>query len=150
MQHRKYVRKPLADLPGTQFNDAQEAWFWYVRCQVLRDEGGSARTRATILARPCDPDDLYRAVIRLARDGRIGRAHLGVLSRYGLQDRPPDPRRADEERASRLWDEALDRLTTVLRQKGIVRAPDDRAYDMPVPMGVDEVSAVHAGREEER
>jgi len=42
------------------------------------------------------------------------------LGTYGLYERPPDPRCRKEQNAFHLWDEALDRLTTVLRQKGIV------------------------------
>lgn len=124
MQQKKYVRKPLPVYPVIPFNDAEEAWFWYVRCQRLRDIGATLRDRTGTSARPCDPDDLYRAVITLARTGRISRTHLGVLGRFGIEDRPPDPRCAEEMGAARLWDEALDRLTTVLRQKGIVRLPD--------------------------
>ena len=56
----------------------------------------------------------------LARGGLINSQHLAILGIFGLQERPPDPRRRDQQRAFRLWDEALDRLTTVLRQKGIV------------------------------
>lgn len=123
MQQRKYVWKPLPVYPVTPFNDAEEAWFWYVRCQRLRDAGANWRDRAVTSARPCDPDDLYRAVVSLARNGRIGASHLGVLGRFGIENRPPDPRCPEEEGAARLWDEALDRLTTVLRQKGIVRPP---------------------------
>jgi hypothetical protein len=56
----------------------------------------------------------------LARRGLIGSQHLVVLGTYGLHERPPDPRCLNEQNAFQLWDEALDRLTTVLRQKGIV------------------------------
>lgn len=133
MQQKKYVQKPLPVYPVTPFNNAEEAWFWYVRCQRLRDMGATLRDRTVTSARPCDPDDLYRAVITLARTGRIGRSHLGVLRRFGIEDRPPDPRCSEEQGAARLWDEALDRLTTVLRQKGIVRLPEPNENGLSVP-----------------
>lgn len=72
------------------------------------------------MARPCDPDDIYKAATRLQRDGRIGAQHLNALAKYGLAERSPDPRYRDEILAARLWTEAMDRLTTVLRRKGIV------------------------------
>lgn len=58
----------------------------------------------------------------LFRRRNIGREHLAALGRYGWRERPPDPRRREEERPARLWDEALDRLSTVLRKKGIVES----------------------------
>lgn len=72
------------------------------------------------MARPCDPDDIYRAAVGLKRRRRIGGEHLSVLATFGLCGRLPDRRCRDEERPALLWDEALDRLTTVLKAKGIV------------------------------
>jgi hypothetical protein len=37
-----------------------------------------------------------------------------------MSDCAPDSRVREQQRAFRFWDEALDRLTTVLRKKGIV------------------------------
>ncbi len=50
----------------------------------------------------------------------LGRYHLKVLASFGINECAPDPRVREQYRASCLWDEALDRLTTVLRKKGIV------------------------------
>jgi len=72
------------------------------------------------IIRPCDPDDLYRAVMSLVRRRRIGREHLRVLAIFGIEELAPDPRIMEQERACRLWGEALDRLTTVLKRKGII------------------------------
>jgi hypothetical protein len=43
-----------------------------------------------------------------------------VLDRHGRRLSPPDARVPEEERDAALWAEALDRLTTPLRRKGIV------------------------------
>lgn len=102
------------------FLDAEEAWFWFVRCQVMRREGVKFKTDGSATTRPCEPDDLYRAVMDLKRNRQIGNDHIRVLTRYGLDDVPPDPRIREQERAFRLWDEALDQLTTILKKKGIV------------------------------
>lgn len=122
---RRFIQKMAQLLPTQPFDDAEEAWFWYAKCQRLRNAGVKPKDIGQITGRPCDPDDLYRAVSWLQGQGRIGVAHVGVLGRFGFEDRPPDPRCRQEERAARLWDEALDRLTTVLRKKGIVRNPVD-------------------------
>lgn len=120
MPRFRYVPKTVPEVPCAPFADAAEAWFWFVRCHRLRRDGARLSDGPGDTTRPCDPDDIYRAVAGLVRRGRIGRRHLGVLSRFGLRESPPDPRCGDEVQAARLWTESLDRLTTVLRRKAIV------------------------------
>ncbi len=118
-KRQRYTAKSAADLPTLPFISSEEAWFWFSRCQRLRLQGARFMDGGSV-KRPCDPDDLARAVMELKRRRRIGTEHVGVLARYGFLERPPDPRRREEGRAARLWDEGLDRLTTVLKEKGIV------------------------------
>ncbi len=106
-------------LPGVPFDSAEHAWFWFVRCQIVRRDGARLPTGGN-LRRPCDPDDIYVALLGLQRRAVLHEGHLTILGRFGVQGRPPDPRCREEARAAKLWDEALDRLTTVLRDKGIV------------------------------
>jgi hypothetical protein len=120
LSYLRYVPKSFADVPGTAFESAEEAWFWFVRCHQVRREGAQLAEGRGQFARPCDADDIYRAAMTLARQGILVRTHLAVLGKFGLAGRPPDIRRLDEAHAARLWDEALDRLTTILRGKGIV------------------------------
>jgi hypothetical protein len=108
-------------LPVVPFGSAEEAWFWFVRCQRLRRAGARPLKDDATIQRPCDPDDIYRAAERLFRIGRIGVEHLRVLVRFGLRESPPDSRRFDEERAARFWSDGLDRLATLLKAKGIVQ-----------------------------
>ena len=105
----------------TPFASAEEAWFWFVRCQCIRREGGRfSRASTASLERPCDPDDIYRAAIRLVNEKILHRQHLTVLGTFGLLGRPPDPRQDDEDSAARLWQEALEGLAGVLRSKHII------------------------------
>lgn len=120
MPRFRFVPRSLGHAPTAPFADAEQAWFWFIRCQRARADGARFADLAGAVARPCDPDDVYRAVIGLARRRRIGAAHLRVLEAFGLAGRPPDRRCGDEVRPARLWDEALDRLATVLKAKGIV------------------------------
>lgn len=114
-----YGRRLPAPSPASPFASAEEAWFWFIRCQEVRREGVRLESSGG-RTRPCDPDDIYRAVVALARGRTLNSHHLATLAQFGLRNTPPDPRRREEEAAARLWDEALDRLTTVLRRKGIV------------------------------
>lgn len=120
MPRFRFVPRTSNQAPTAPFVDAEQAWFWFIRCQRARDEGVRFEDARGMMARPCDPDDIYRAAVGLKRQGRIGGGHLRVLATFGLCGRPPDRRYPDEEWPARLWDEALDLLTTVLKAKGIV------------------------------
>ncbi len=120
LSRARHVPKTVAAIPGTAFTTAEEAWFWFVRCHQVRREGAQLAAGNGRFARPCDPDDVYRAVIGLARRGILAGTHLKALAKFGLAGRPPDARCHDETSDARLWDEALDRLSTILRGKGIV------------------------------
>jgi len=117
---QRYQPRNFASPPVSPFTSAEEAWFWYVRSQCARLDGARFEPDMTLTHRPCDPDDLYRAVMGLKRARRLRADHLRVLGIYGLRDSPPDSRCREEEKPARLWDEALDQLTTVLKGKGIV------------------------------
>lgn len=122
--HRPRASRPPRDgsepaVPTAPFRSAEEAFFWFVRCQIVRRDG--ARFEAgNGLRRPCDPDDVYLVIITLRRRRVLDAAHLETLGRFGILGRPPDRRCREEEAAARRWDEALDRLTTPLRAKGIL------------------------------
>ena len=120
MQRKRYVPRTMPCIAGVPFTSAEEAWFWFMRCQRARLDGARFLEGEGLVTRPCEPDDLYRALKSLLRRRLIRGEHVKILTRFGWNDRPPDPRCRDEERPYRLWDEALDRLTTILRKKEIV------------------------------
>ncbi|NQV83445.1 MAG: hypothetical protein HQ494_06445 [Rhodospirillales bacterium] len=120
MSRARYSHRPFYDIPTAPFQNAEEAWFWFIRCQKARADGARFEADMGSMARPCDPDDLYRAVIHLARQRRLSPEHLQTLDTFGLALRPPDPRCREEERPARLWDEALERLSILLKTKGII------------------------------
>ena len=120
MTKARFVRKPMAYKRVVLFVDAEEAWFWYIRSERARREGARLSAAASNETRPCEPDDLYRMVMALRRRRKLGDDHLRVLAQYGWRECPPDPRVFEEEHALILWNEALDRLTTPLKAKGIV------------------------------
>jgi len=119
VKRKRRVPRPMSAAVQQPFRTAEEAWFWYVRAQRARRDGQRFDGPGDV-ARPCSADDIYLAAVKLVRGGTLRLWHLRTLLAFGFQDRPPDPRVAAEERDARLWDEALDRLTTVLRRKGIV------------------------------
>ncbi len=121
MRRHPYGPKTYAHQPATAFDSAEEAWFWFIRCQQMRRDGAKLDSDLESTARPCDPDDVYCATDRLLRNGVIRSAHVKVLVHYGRLQRTPDPRCSEQVTATRFWTEAIDRLSTPLRAKGIIQ-----------------------------
>ncbi len=120
MRVGKFAPRPLSDRPAEPFMTAEEAWLWFARCQMARIEGVRFTADQGDVGRPCDPDDIYRAVLFLRRDQVLGERHIAVLGRFGCRLSPPDPWAGDTSAEAADWSEALDRLTPILRRKGIV------------------------------
>lgn len=116
----RYAPTPIAVKGIAPFHSGEEAWFWFVRCQVIRHQGARPASAMSTLVRPCDPDDIYRMVIDLHKQGHLSAAHLRTLSQYGLAARPPDDRCMEEVAAARLWGEAMRDIEGRLVAKGIV------------------------------
>lgn len=120
MRRQRIGPRTYADKPTVAFGSAEEAWFWFIRCQQIRREGARLDSELEATSRPCDPDDVYRAADRLLRSGVIRSAHVKVLSHFGRLQRAPDPRCPEQAKAALFWTEAVDRLASPLRAKGIV------------------------------
>jgi len=107
-------------VPEVPFHSAIEAWFWYIRAERLRFNGAKLGGSTPVMARPCEPDDINRAVMALYRNKTLKREHLKILASFGWAERVPDARVGAEARAATLWDEALARLGVELKIKGII------------------------------
>ena len=120
MKRPKFAHKALDSAAAEPFHDAEEAWFWAMSCLVAREDGARFIAGLSLRERPCSPDDLIVSAERMGAAGRLKPTHLRVLAGYGRRLLAPDRRARSEQTAARLWDEALDLLTTVWRRKGIV------------------------------
>jgi len=103
--------------PVAAFRTAAEAWFWTVGALRARHEG-CGRSGGTV-RRPCDPDDVVCCLDRLYRKRQLELRHARVLREWGERQVAPDARLGAGGDAV-LWREALSRLETPLRCKGIV------------------------------
>lgn len=140
MTEQRLFPKPLSAREITPFPSARQAWFWFVRCQTARIEGARVVADAGEVVRPCDPDDVYNAVMRLKNSGVLNERHLLVLEYFGLVEREPDPRDPREKGKDDLWQQALDALENVLITRGIVKRGDDESFhhdDSVVELGGD-------------
>ncbi|MCW8915040.1 MAG: hypothetical protein OQK24_04210 [Magnetovibrio sp.] len=120
MSRTRRMPNPIPVKDVVAFISAEEAWFWFMRSERARREGAQLSDGSSLMTRPCEPDDIYRAVMRLHRQKRITNAHLKTLAHFGWRECPPDSRVREEEYHLRLWEDALDRLTTELKAKEIV------------------------------
>lgn len=125
MPKPRYAHRTGYDPATEPFDSAEEAWFWYMQCVALRREGARLKSEHSDVTRPCEPDDLAVCAVKLLHMRRLTRSHVRVLAAYGAAGEPPDIHTPGQNGHARLWDEALDRMTTALRKKGIVRIPDE-------------------------
>ncbi len=96
------------------FASAAEAWFWTLGALEARRDGSSGGGRG--IPRPCDPDDVIRAIDLLHRRGGIDLSHARVMRRWGERRIAPGLQNPDAQ----LWNEAMERLDGLLRAKQIV------------------------------
>lgn len=116
----KYYPGITREIRTVPFEDAAEAWFWFIDAQQARLDGARITAGLSLYPRPCEPMDILKVVERLYRMRRLTMDHLLVMRHYGRRRYAPDARRIKEMRAANLWGEALDRLEPVLETKGIV------------------------------
>ncbi|MHC8508720.1 MAG: hypothetical protein ACYYKD_04870 [Rhodospirillales bacterium] len=128
----RYAHRTGCDPQTRPFDTTEEAWFWYMQCVALRREGARLKAGSGVFARPCEPDDLAACAVKLVRRRRLTVGHVDVLTAYGAAGAPPDCHAPGQFGHARLWDEALDRMTTLLRAKGIVRPADEKTLPPPV------------------
>lgn len=109
---------------GVPFQSAAEAWFWFILAQQARNDGARIVAGSCLQTRPCEPIDILNILGRLHRNRVLQRDHLLVLRHYGRRQFAPDPYRAKEIRAAKLWSEAMDHLEAIFVRKGIVEGPN--------------------------
>lgn len=109
---------PSSDLlAGTEaFPDAESAWFWCVKTSEAIHAGARLEPGRATTPRPCEAVDIQTVVLRLARQKILSAAHIKALATYG-----PRQMRPRSTPSAALWQQAMQRITPVLQQKGIVQ-----------------------------
>ncbi len=129
MTEQRLFPKPLSERPITPFASAEQAWFWFVRCQTARIWCARGVADAGGVVRPCDPDDVYNAVMRLKQGGALTDRHLQVIEYYGLVERLPDPRDLREQPKHDLWCATMAALEPELIARDIVELRPPETFD---------------------
>lgn len=121
----KKQKNEMPEVIGQPFEDAQEAWFWFIQCHEATKDGARVTARKGQIARLCEPVDIMRILDRLWRQRRLVRDHLLVLRHYGQRMLPPDPYRPQEAKAHTIWTQAMDRMEPILIKKGLIEAREE-------------------------
>jgi hypothetical protein len=111
--------EPIEETGELMFASAEEAWFWY--CRYENHTPYKANSSNAVVIRPCVIDDVYVCAVKLYLARKIGERHIKTLVKYGRAQMPPDMRIAGQEDEALWWDDAMDKLETLLIKKGIVR-----------------------------
>ena len=109
----------LAATRPVPFPTAESAWFWCMAALAARRDG-ARYTFVLRSERPCEPDDIVKALDTLYRRRRIDLVHARILRVWGERQVAPNPSYAGEGCDWLLWREALFRLEWPLRVRGIV------------------------------
>lgn len=129
----RYAPRHQNERKTVPFANAAEAWFWFIQAQAAANDG--ARASGGLVPRPCEPLDILKILDRLVRHRCLVRDHLIVMRHYGRRLMPPDPRRAHEARADRIWREAMGFLEEAMLRKGFILKTsqpfwrEERAYE---------------------
>lgn len=117
----KSEHKNQHDKQTVPFEDATEAWFWFIKAQEARNDGARYTAGMSLLPRPCEPSDFLKILDRLYRNRILLRDHFLVLRHYGRRQLAPDNRRVKESIAFKLWNEAFEKIEPILIKKNIVQ-----------------------------
>lgn len=120
MSKRRYALKSGNAAPYELFDDAEDAWFWASANTDLMLAGARGQPSLKRTQRPCEAADILNAFQRLLRAGTLTDRHAQAAAWFGLAQRRPNGLVPEERRAARLWEEAMDQLTTPLKAKGLL------------------------------
>lgn len=104
--------------PPRPFPSVEAELRWSIE-ELSRRQGG----RSFVVRehnRPCEPDDITRALDRLWNEGKVSRAQIECLGRYIEKGRAPNEAVRGELMDFALWRHAIAQLGIVLRAQGIV------------------------------
>ena len=123
-ESQKERKTDLLHQRAVPFESAQEAWFWFILAQDAKNDGARITAGQALVPRPCEPADILQTLDRLYRNRLLKWDHCLVLRHYGRKQMAPDTRYVKEQKADKLWKEAMARLEPALIRKNIVRDDD--------------------------
>lgn len=105
---------------GEPFNNAEEAWFWFCSCLIVRGDGLRSKSDYCGSERPCEISDIHLIIKKLKRNRLISNRHLRVMVRWGQFQVPPYYDKHAKRSEIRLWEEGIKALDAYLRQLNLI------------------------------
>lgn len=99
------------------FESPEEAWLW---CCRIRLGGRAGKEVCSDFVRPCETIDIYHIIQKLYKRSILSDSHLKVMVDYGERLAPPLSFKRIYDYECSLWDQAMERLASPLREKKIV------------------------------
>ena len=115
---------------GEPFDSADEAWLWAIASMQTRLAGANVKPGMATVLRPCEASDVLASAHSVRRAGRLSADELQVMLLYGRYGTTPAALGPAHRTAVPYWQHAMDELSVVLEQKGIISSSPERVrYD---------------------
>jgi len=98
-----------------KFQNSEQLWFWFLYSKSVQK--GFIRHYSSI-KRPCELLDVETMITKLYLSGKLSEEQLEIMKKFGDKKRAPHQYIYSENRAARLWGEAMKTLDNAARQKG--------------------------------
>ena len=105
------------NLGPEKFQNAEQLWFWFLYSKSVRNDIGQYRGRAST-RRVCELVDVETMITKLYLSGKLNDEHLEIIKEFGDRRRAPHQYIWRENRASAVWNSAMNIIETAARAKG--------------------------------
>ena len=102
------------------FDNAEQVWFWFCGCMMVRGDGLRSRSDYKGKIRNCEVSDIQRIIKKMKFLHQITNRHLRVMVKWGQLECSPYYHYRAKRSEIRLWDEGMHAFEEWLIAKGIV------------------------------
>ena len=97
-----------------KFQNAEQMWFWFLYSKSIQN--GFRKT--SCVHRPCEILDVETLITKLFLSGKLTEEQLLVMKKFGDKKRAPHQYIYSENRATALWNSAMQIIGDVARKNG--------------------------------
>lgn len=98
-----------------KFQNAEQLWFWFLYSKSMQN--GFNYHRSSV-KRPCEILDVETLITKLYLCGKLTDEQLNIMKKFGDKKRSPHQYIYSENRATALWNSAMDVLKDYASKKG--------------------------------
>lgn len=102
------------------FDNAEEVWFWYCNCLLVRGDGLRSKNGYDGKLRNCEVSDIEKIIKYMRMRSEVSPRHLRVMYRFGALNVSPYYDKRAKNSEINLWDEGLKVFESYLLAKRII------------------------------